>query len=289
MARTSVILLLVLVSLVAYAQAEPPWLLVERAEQLVENREFGLAIQTLRTAQQLDPDRGETLFALGRVYKSVGDFTVAEDYFEQSLSAPLEASFTSTLVRYELADIYDARRDIGSLEDTLMDIVSADIPNEDQLLPLNPVATLKDQGLDRFLVLYRLTETAATEARSRLGRLLVGLGRYAAAGDVLSISVLQQLTTLVDHAIRSDPLYEFTRTTDLFARVADDAVVQTFLAESFLFEDIYYLAASYWGEGEEFALDLWDLLAQLDPGMWGQRALRQLREPRLEPLLVPTR
>ncbi|MFW6292967.1 MAG: hypothetical protein ACOC7V_11690, partial [Spirochaetota bacterium] len=144
--------------------------------------------------------------------------------------------------------------------------------------------------LDRLLVLYRLPESGATRARGMLAELLVGLGRYGAAAEQAAIAVLQSLTTLVDVALDRDPTYEFATVAGLWERVGRYPEVERYLETSELPHDLYYLGAAYWGEGDTTALDLWRTLTLIDAGgRWGERAARQLEDPRVEPLIVPAR
>lgn len=292
--RVAIILLLILrgTTLLPSQETEPAWLVAERAERLMVEREFGLAIQSFRQALQLSPGDADVLFGLGRAYKAIGDQTVALDYFERALQrrGAFEIPETALLVRYERADVFRAQRDFARYEAELFAIVAEDPVPEDALLPDDVHLVLASRGLDRLLVLYRLPESGGTRARGMLAELLVGLGRYAAATEQAAIAVLQSLTTLVDVALERDPTYEFTTVAGLWERVRRYPEVERYLETSELPHDLYYLGAAYWGEGDTTAFDLWRTLTVIDAGgRFGARAARQLDDPRVEPLIVPTR
>lgn len=293
------ILLLILrgATLLPAQETEPAWLVAERAERLMVEREFGLAIQSFRQALQLSPGDPDVLFGLGRAYKAIGDQTVALDYFARALDhrVDFDVPASALIVRYERADVFRTRRDFARYERELFAIVEDDagaegpVP-EDALLPEDLHLALDTRGLDRLLVLYRLPESGATRARGMLAELLVGLGRYAGAAEQGAIAVLQSFTTLIDLALDRDPTYEFTTVSDLWQRIARYGEVERYFETSELPHDLYYLGAAYWGEGNSTAFEVWRTLALIDAeGRWGERARRQLDAPRVEPLIVPPR
>jgi tetratricopeptide (TPR) repeat protein len=270
----------------------PGWLIVERAERLLDEGEFGLAIQAYRRALQLSPGDPEAHFGLGRAYKAIGDYQVAEEHLQDALRA--QADFTVAdrvfLVRYERADIYRTRRDFARYERELVRIIADDPPPDEIIIPSDAHEALAEQGLDRFLVLYRLPESGSTRARGMLAELLVGLGRYDEAAENATIAVLQAFTTLIGAEIRRDPTYEFTTVAELLERTRRSRPTRDYLEQSTIFHDLYYLAGAYWGERDRTAIDVWQLLTRIDAeGTWGARATRRLADPQPEPLIVPTR
>lgn len=292
--RVVIILLLILrgTTFLPSQETEPAWLVAERAERLMVEREFGLAIQSFRQALQLSPNDPDVLFGLGRAYKAIGDQGVALDYFDRALEhrSAFDVAATALVVGYERADVYRTRRDFARYEAELFDIVARDPVPEEALLPDDLHLVLESRGLDRLLVLYRLPESGATRARGMLAELLVGLGRYAGAAEQASIAVLQSFTTLIDAALERDPTYEFTTVPDLWERVERYPEVERYLETTELPHDLYYLGAAFQGEGNPTAFEVWRTLATIDAdGRWGARAGRQLDNPRVEPLIVPGR
>ncbi len=286
-----VLLSFFLLPVAAQQQDEPAWVLVERAERQIRAGQFGAAIRELRRSLALQPQNAEALFAMGRAYAAVADYSIALDYLSQALEHrdSFSAPELALSVHYERAGIYYTRRELARYRDELLMILEQSEP-EESFLPERITPVFRREGLDRVLVLYRVPENGGTRARGMLGELLVGLGQYAAAGEQLALSVIQQLTTVVDAVRAKDPLYEYTTVMTLLADAASVEHISDYLGRSSLFHDLYYLAASYWGEGDQFALALWRMLSQLPgSGLWGERAGRQAADPQLEPLLVPTR
>ncbi len=284
------LVLLLFSSLLPAQEVEPAWLLEARAERLTERRDFAGAIRLLRQAEQIAPSRGETQLALGRVFKAINDFPIAEDHLVEALALGFESDVDRTLALYDLADIYRTRRDLGQFERTLLSIVELEVVDSDLVVPSGPDELLSDRGLNRFLVLFRTPETSATEARSQLGELYVGLGRYAEAAETLSIAVLHGFTTIIERSRAVDPTYEFIDVATLISRFGEDPQISRYLESGRLYHDLYYLAAAYFGLGDSTSIDLWTLVQEVgDATEWGARARRQVASPRLEPLLIPTR
>jgi hypothetical protein len=148
-----------------------------------------------------------------------------------------------------------------------------------------------DGGLDRTLVLYRLPEDGGTLARGEFSELLNGLGRYAAAADHALVASVQRLSTLVEALIERDPSFEFSTVVSAVASGTLYPETRAYLADGFLYRDLYYLASAVWSEGNrQSATAIWDVLVQFpDAGTYADRARAQLSDPRPEPLLVPPR
>ncbi|HKJ84435.1 MAG TPA: tetratricopeptide repeat protein, partial [Spirochaetia bacterium] len=249
-------ILLLLVGRVASLAAqtpEPSWLTIKRAERLMEAGEFGLAIRSFRTALDLSANDPLALFGLGRAYKAIGDFPVAEDYLSEALRhrQGFDVPEHALLVRYARADLYRTRRDFVRYEEELFTIIAEDPIPDEALIPDGLHLVLAEQGIDRMLVLYRLGESGATDARGQLAELLVGLGRYDAAAEQGAVTILQAFTTMIEAARRRDPTYDFSTVEDLVQRSQGYPEVSDYLERSSLYRDIYYTAAAYYGEGRQ--------------------------------------
>lgn len=286
------VLLLSFFSLPLFAQSNVPvWVMVEQAERQIDEGQFGEAIRGLRRSLTVSPENADALFAMGRAYKAIVDYTVALDYLERALdsSDTFRAPQRALLVRYERAEIYRTQRAFARYEQELDAILSEAILPE-AFLPERLMPIVAREGVDRMLVLYRVPEDGGTRARSMLGELLIGLGRYAQAGEVLSVAVIQSLTTIVEGVLRRDPLYEYTTVAELLADARDYPAIADYLDRTSLYADLYFLAAAYLGEGLGYARPLWQILSQLpEAGVWAGRAARQVDDPQLEPLIVPSR
>ena len=274
-------------------QVAPAWLLVARADRLLESSEIGLAIRTLRQALELEPDSPEANFALGRAYAATGipgDFAVADDYFARALAH--RDRFTvpdnAILVRYARADLYRMTRDFARYERELLLIIDEAPLPDDVLLPVGLSRRIATQGIDRTMILYRADEDGATDARGRLATLFVGLGRYDDAATNAAVSVVQAITTLVDGVLARDPLFEYTTLEALLDRARRYEETRRHIDRTTLFRDLYYLAAAWLGSGERSAVTLWQRIAAIpEAGTFATRASVQARDPQPEPLLVP--
>jgi tetratricopeptide (TPR) repeat protein len=297
--KTLCVILLSFFGLSAFAQENiPVWVMVERAERQLEAGEIGDAIRELRRALTITPDNPEALFLLGQAYKAASDYTVALDYFGRALSRRehFVAADRALLVRYEQAEIFRTRREFARYEAELSAILSETEISEG-FLPDRVAPIVAREGIDRMLVLYRVNENGGTLARGLLGELLTGLGRFSQASELLSVSVIQSLTTIIEAVQRADPLYEYTTIAALLDAASSYSAIASYVRETTLFHDLYFLGASLLGspnvgnsDGEQAARDVWETLSRLpDAGDWAGRALRQLEDPQLEPQIVPSR
>ncbi len=274
-------------------QVAPAWLLVARADRLIESSEIGLAIRTLRQALELEPNSPEANFALGRAYAATGipgDIAVAHEYFARALEH--RDRFTvpdrATLVRYARSDLYRLTRDFARYEQELLRILNEAPLPDDVLLPANPGRQIAAQGLDRTMILYRANEDGATDARGRLAALFVGLGRYEDAAAAAAIAVVQGITTLVDGVLARDALFEYSTFEALLDHARRYEETRRYIEQTTLFRDLYYLAAAWLGGGEHAAAALWQRIAAIpEAGTFATRAAVQARDPQPEPLLVP--
>lgn len=267
---------------------EPAWLVIERADRLAADGAFGRAMQLYRRALDLDPGNPEAHFGLGRAFKAVGDYPVAEDHLQIALGAAERFAVPDSIfeIHYELAELYRVQRRFAEYETTLAGIIELTETDAD---PVVLRGVLDAQGLDRLLVLYRLPEDGATRARGDLAELLVGLGRYPAAAQLALVAAVQQLSTVIDAVLRRDPEYTFASIAGAEAAGQSYRETREYLSQTLLHRDLYYLAAALYAEGNsQLARVIWRILADLpQAGEMGVRARIQLADPRVEPLIIP--
>jgi tetratricopeptide (TPR) repeat protein len=284
----------------------PAWVLVERAEQAMQAGDIGRAIRLLRSSLEQQSDNPLAQLMLGRAYAKTGirgDLDVALDYYRRALDnrERFVAPERAILVRYEIASVYKNRRELADYEQELTRIIEEVPLPDDVVLPRDILEAFAAEGLDEMLVLYRIPEDGATRARGMLAELLVGLGRYTEAGELAAIAVLQSLTTIVEAMLDENPLYRFQTVRSLLESARSYPAIDRYIGGTTLFHDLFYLAASYFAEGNKpVAFSLWEFLAETPEanvlgaaapagGQWQTRARLRLEQPEREPLLVPLR
>jgi tetratricopeptide (TPR) repeat protein len=143
--------------------------------------------------------------------------------------------------------------------------------------------TLENEGIDRFLVLYRYNNTLVEPAHRLLGLFYYASGRYnpGSALDHLMFAFLIQNTVILEEALKDRYDYTFTGLDDLMNRMTRNRLVSAYIEESEYYKTAYYLANVLYGEGKlAQARGVWEFIAgREDAGEWRGRAQRQLRSP----------
>jgi len=146
--------------------------------------------------------------------------------------------------------------------------------------------TLENESISRFLTLYRYDNNRVEEAHRLLGFYYAVSGRPSAQQHLM-FSFLIQNSTIIGELIRRQ--YDFTFTS--LAALADDInriqILSSYAEESEYYKTAYYLAASLYRNGKaQPARELWTFLAaQSQAGEWRGRALAQVRNPRIDPIV----
>jgi tetratricopeptide (TPR) repeat protein len=270
-------------------------------------------------------DYPEAEYWIGEVYLTEGEPGLALSQFKKALtlSGPPSSPLTgnpvaenpgfATELMYKIAGIYRIRREYNEMVRTLDSIVSTDSlwaaginetpPPEGQQLP-DQVAerqaaqrvsfarqamtrTLENDGINRFLTLYRYADTKGEQAHRLLGYFYHDTGRHSRAQDHLMFAFIIQNTIIIDELIRRRYDFSFTNLENLAAEFAGNQLVSDFIEKNEYYKTAYYLATSLYGNGKTTsARGIWNFLAaQNRAGEWQARAVSQLRSPRVEPAL----
>ena len=146
--------------------------------------------------------------------------------------------------------------------------------------------TLENEGLSRFLTLYRYDNNRVQEAHRLLGFYYAVSGRPSAQQHLMFAFLIQN-STIIGELIRRQYDYSFTS----LAAMADDInripILSSYAEETEYYKTAYYLASSLYRNGKSAAArELWAFLAaQPRAGEWQGRALAQVRNPRPDPVV----
>jgi tetratricopeptide (TPR) repeat protein len=255
-------------------------------------------------------DYPEAEYWIGEVYLTEGEPGLALSQFQKALSIsllPENPGFTTELL-YKIVGIYRIRRDYNEMLRTLVSIVSADslwaageneTAIEGQQSPGGPAAqhvsfarqamtrTLENDGINRFLTLYRYGNADCEQAQRLLGYFYHDTGRHSRAQDHLMFAFLIQNTVIIDELIRRNYDFTFTNLDALAAEFAGNQLIGDYIEKTEYYKTAYYLATSLYGNGKTTsARSIWNFLAvQNRAGEWQARAVSQLRSPRVEPAI----
>jgi tetratricopeptide (TPR) repeat protein len=301
--------LLLLLALAAGLQAQPqaaPWILLEEARALIDDREnpdMGEALRLLRQAIEQQTLFPEAELAIGEIYLREGALQPAEAQFEKVLrkeySDLLRVPEDRYRVLYLLAGIQETQGRYADMQKSLEQVLQGqpEYASRDQQRFRDAfLRSYLDRGLDRTLKLYRLEDSGfALAAHAKLGWFDYRTGRYEPASILHSLFAL---TTVVTEAMlelrRVDPNYEYESLEGFLRAGSRREAVRLYLAESGFFRIAYYLAAATYQAGHAAqARRLWRVLAEggWEPALAGEYpglARRQLASPSAEPLLNPS-
>jgi hypothetical protein len=145
---------------------------------------------------------------------------------------------------------------------------------------------LENDGIGRFLTMYRYSNTGVERAHRLLGFYYFATGRQSPgpARDHLTFAFLIQNTTLLEEIMRGRSDYTFTDLGSLLEEVRRKPSLLSYLEECEYYKTAYYLGNALYGDGKvRTAREFWTFLAgQEAAGEWRGRARAQLQSPFVE-------
>jgi tetratricopeptide (TPR) repeat protein len=230
---------------------------------------------------------------IGEAYRAEGEYGIALKQYQKALDRQelLETPGFGTELLYKMADIYRLRREYTLMEEKLLAILGKDNSwNRESFARSAMLNSAANNGLDRFLVLYRNNNAGLEKAHRLLGLYYYVSGRHNRAAEHLLFSFLIQNTVVIER-IRQDRYNYVFSTLDQLARdiAASERntrrVLEEYMASSEYYRVMFYLANAFYGDGKQrSARGIWDFLAGQGAGEWSVRARNQLRQPEIEPL-----
>ena len=147
-----------------------------------------------------------------------------------------------------------------------------------------------NDGLDRFLTLYRHHAPFAYRAHRDLGIYYYRTGRHDRASRHLMFAFLIASTIILDELKYDDIEYQFSTFFESLTTALKNDATKTYMVSNEFAMTMYYFGAAQFANGQrKTANELWrSIPASVDNGEWRSRALRQLTSPFVEPTtLVP--
>jgi len=228
----------------------------------------------------------EAEYWLGETYRAEGELSLALRQYERAWGqrALLQTPGFEIEILYKITDIHRLRREYQEMERKANEILEGFDPRgarRDSLWTENRIRSamariLENEGVNRFLTLYRHDNTVTERAHRLLGFFCYASSRYSLAAEHLMFAFLIQNTVLIDEARRADFDYSFTSLDDLAIYVRSKPELGEYLEETEYYRTIYYLASALYANGKTRpARELWAFLSGSDnAGEWGNRARR---------------
>ena len=244
----------------------PPWLILEYGKKAFEEREYGVALRYAREAiEKTAHFYPEAEILIGDVFEAEGNIELAIEQYEKALNndnaKQLYIQDEKYEVYYKLAEIYyqkyqqesgtgNKERYRGILEKILEDDNEYNETMESNLKTAL-VRTLKQSGLDRLVILYRLNSHFSLEAHSRLGKLNLDDGEYDQAALHFIFVVLSIISKAIEELKFHDPEYEFERSEAFFEACTRYELIQNYFENSNLFNNMVSLGDAILGSNDE--------------------------------------
>jgi tetratricopeptide (TPR) repeat protein len=236
---------------------------------------------------------------IGEAYREEGEFGIALKQYEKAYEqrALLETPGFDLEILYKIAYIQRLRRDYAAMEERLLEILKRDTlwaadtadRRSESFVRTAMMRTLENEGVSRFLTLYRYNNQDVERAHRLLGLYYHALGRHERGVQHLLFAFLIQNSVLLEEIIKNQFDFSFTTLDELMAATPRRTVLLSYMEEVEYYKTLYYLGTSLYGSGRlPPARELWAFLSSRGglpgdaAGEWSARGAAQLRSPFLE-------
>ena len=230
----------------------------------------------------------EAEFWIGEVYRAEGEFTIALTQYQRAYNnrEQLENQQFESEILYAIAELRRIRREFSEMETILNNIVRADtLWSRESFARVNMLRSMENNGINRFLILFRHNNPAMEKAHRSLGFYFYESGRYDRAAEHLLFAFLIQNTVIIDALIHTRFDYSFSSLPALMNDISSRRDLLAYLDDTEYYKTHYYLANSLFGTGRRnSARELWTFLSRSSVGEWRGRSLSQLANPQLDPI-----
>ena len=260
-----------------------------------------------RALDELDRLRSypEAEFWLGEAYRAEGELLLALRQYERAWQQRelLQTPGFEVEILYRLVEVNRLRQNYREMERRALEIIQgSDLFGQprDMFWARETAASthqlraamgriLENDGIDRFLVLYRYNNIVTERAHRFLGFFYHATGRHASAAEHLMFAFLIQNTILIEDIMRREFDFAYTTLEDLMNQVRTRPALMNFIEEVEYFRTISYLSSSLFATGRAIpSAQLWAFLAASpDAGIWGERARRSPRPILERPIQLP--
>lgn len=207
------------------------WLLYEKGVDSYDNRNFGESLNYFNKLVERHGVYPEAEYWIGRVFEEEGEFILAEKQYLKALEAErvLHIPEEKYTIMYRLADLYKNRGDLDKYQDLLNSIVLDELESN-QLAVANEspaINTLKRDGIDRMLLLFRHEFTYSVEAFNQLGIYYYKIGDYKTATSRLIYPLLSFFSISMEYERMKDPGFVYPDNEEILLKDHGDYVFDT--------------------------------------------------------------
>ena len=263
--------------------------------KLVPRESFGNSVKAVLDMLKALQAYPEGDYWIGEVFRVEGETSIALAQYRKALNNKdlFEIPDDARQLLYRMADLQSLRREYKAMEESLEDILSEDMLWSDPSRAFTRIAmerTLFNDGLDRFLILYRHHAPFAYRAHRDLGIYYYRTGRHDRASRHLMFAFLIASSIILDELRYIDIEYKFSTFSESLKPALKNDSTKAYMVSNEFSMTMYYYGAALFANGQRrTANELWHSIPVLaDNGEWRSRASRQLTTPFIEPTtLVP--
>lgn len=239
------------------------------------------SISTLRNRVRLLITYPEAEYWKGRVFFVEGELSLAELQYKRAYSMipSLEIPDELYTILYSMAELYAARSDFVAWENVMTSIVDSNDKSIDTFLREAMMATLLDDGFNRFMTLYRIVPSYSLDANAALASFYLERGRAPAVMHA-AIAVNMTLTRAIAMMELKDRNYTWNGLEEFLRSVAQRKDISAYLREAGLPRLLLTLADSvYIAGGRSAATMIWKSVHSLGVAPYSAIALVRLSDP----------
>jgi tetratricopeptide (TPR) repeat protein len=251
----------------------------------------GSALNALSHLKRLQ-DYPEAEYWIGETYRVEGELGIALGQYQKAYEQRelLENQGFAVEILYRIADIHRVRQEYTEMAAALERILAEDplwSQDSETFVRRAMSRTLENDGIDRFLTLYRHNNSIVLRAHELLGFYYYTTARHNRAVEHLLFAFLIMNTVLIEDLTREQFDYSFTTLDALLTGALRRPERAAYMEQVEYFRAMYYLGTSFFGSGKlSVARDFWRLITRRpEAGPWRGRAETQIRSPFVEQAL----
>jgi tetratricopeptide (TPR) repeat protein len=230
---------------------------------------------------------------IGETYRVEGEYGIALRQYQKAYDQRelLQNPGFEVEILYKMADVHRTLREYNEMEANLTDILIRDSLWSDTANANTRAAmmrTLTNNGVNRFLTLYRYNNQPMERAHRELGLYYLASGRHNRAVEHLIFSFLIQTTIVIEEIIRHQYDFTFSALEPMINETQRNNQLLDYIEEVEYYKTIFYLGSSLYGSGSlPAARELWTFLSRgsMVTGEWRAKATDQLERPSLEAVI----
>jgi tetratricopeptide (TPR) repeat protein len=227
---------------------------------------------------------------IGEAYRVEGELGIALKQYEKAYEQRdlLETPGFDLAILYKIVDIHRVRQEYTAMEERLLEILQRDTlwsQDSSSFVRTAMMRTLENDGVNRFLTIYRYNNQDVERSHRLLGLYYLALGRHNRAVEHLLFAFLIQNTVMIEDVLGSQFDFIFSSLDTLIPTTSRRPELASYIEEVEYYKTMYYLGSALNGSGRlPPARELWSFISRRGDaaGEWSVRSASQLRRPFLE-------